>query len=306
MAKKTYTAVELVSMLRTKYGGSENVFCEQVANATGRDCYSWIDVMVIALWPSHGCSRTAIEVKVSRGDWMREAANPTKNAWCREYCHEFFYCAPPDVIKEEEVPAGAGLLIPFGSGLRIVRVPVRNVRAIMDDGFLAALARAFKKEHSRQTCAIKEELKTSDYEISNALLWCKAVNQFLPQRGQYPHFDKDEEADKLGAALKKLAAATSDKQTEKERARIVDSIQHFQNEMMQMFVRFANLAHISMLETDANGHEILSRYGDSSFNSIALDRLEKNLISGSKYEKESAAKELRAMRLLFEQARRAP
>jgi hypothetical protein len=47
------------------------------------------------------------EVKVSRGDWMRD----NKAHEYRDFCHQFFFVAPVGVILPQEVPEGCGLIV---------------------------------------------------------------------------------------------------------------------------------------------------------------------------------------------------
>lgn len=56
------------------------------------------------------------EIKVSRSDWLRELADPTKaDAWKR-YCDRWWLVAPPGVGRPEELPDGWGLLVPSRNG----------------------------------------------------------------------------------------------------------------------------------------------------------------------------------------------
>lgn len=52
----------------------------------------------------------AIEVKVSRGDFLADVRNPAKQAPWREVAHRHAYATPAAMIRPEEVPAGSGLL----------------------------------------------------------------------------------------------------------------------------------------------------------------------------------------------------
>lgn len=52
----------------------------------------------------------AVEIKVSRGDFLSDARNPAKQAPWREVAHRHAYAAPAGMIRPEEIPAGSGLL----------------------------------------------------------------------------------------------------------------------------------------------------------------------------------------------------
>lgn len=67
------------------------------------------------------------EVKVTRSDWLRELADPTKaDEWAR-YCHHWWLVAPREVVKPGELPGGWGHLAPAGQRLRMVtEAPLRQ------------------------------------------------------------------------------------------------------------------------------------------------------------------------------------
>lgn len=52
----------------------------------------------------------AVEIKVSRGDFLADVRNPAKQAPWREVAHRHAYAAPAGMIRPEEIPAGSGLL----------------------------------------------------------------------------------------------------------------------------------------------------------------------------------------------------
>lgn len=59
------------------------------------------------------------EVKVSRGDWLRELQDPSKAAAWSRYCDRWWLVAPSGVARPDELPAGWGLMEVAGSGLRV-------------------------------------------------------------------------------------------------------------------------------------------------------------------------------------------
>jgi hypothetical protein len=52
----------------------------------------------------------AIEIKVSRGDFLADLADPVKQQRWREVAQRHAYAAPEGLIRPEEIPAGSGLL----------------------------------------------------------------------------------------------------------------------------------------------------------------------------------------------------
>lgn len=73
------------------------------------------------------------EIKVSRADWLREAADPTKKEWA-DFCRLRWFVAPRGVILPEELPTGWGLLeVTGGKSPKVRRVraaPAREVAPI--------------------------------------------------------------------------------------------------------------------------------------------------------------------------------
>lgn len=54
--------------------------------------------------------RLAVEIKVSRADFLSDIAVPEKQAPWREFANRHAYAAPAGLIKVEELPEGSGLL----------------------------------------------------------------------------------------------------------------------------------------------------------------------------------------------------
>lgn len=44
------------------------------------------------------------EIKISRADWLRELADPTKSEWWSTRCHEWWIATAPNVVRPGEVP----------------------------------------------------------------------------------------------------------------------------------------------------------------------------------------------------------
>ncbi|MGI5414261.1 hypothetical protein [Actinomadura luteofluorescens] len=81
---------------------------EVAAPGTNRRC----DLLRLGIWPSRGHNIVVHELKVSRGDWLRELDDPAKaEAWW-PYCHEFWIVAPNGIVDVTELPDGWGLMVP--------------------------------------------------------------------------------------------------------------------------------------------------------------------------------------------------
>ena len=66
-----------------------------------------IDLLAVAAWasvrpyPRYG--RIGYEVKVSRSDYKRELARPSKRAAAVAFCHEFYFAVPHGLLKPAEI-----------------------------------------------------------------------------------------------------------------------------------------------------------------------------------------------------------
>lgn len=96
-----------------------------------------IDFLALDLWESHGCVMIGHEVKVSRSDWLRELADPSKGeAWSR-YCDQFYVVAPKGVVRDaSELPPGWGLIllgdVRIDHAIPAPRISVRSKRRTPD------------------------------------------------------------------------------------------------------------------------------------------------------------------------------
>lgn len=268
MANKKYKAEDLVTALRCRYEDHRRyALFEQVANATGYGARSWVDAVVMCLWPSDGLNRMAFEVKISRADFLNELANPTKNAWARHVCNEFWFVAPKDVIKEEELPEGDGWLRPHGKGLAIVRHAKRKQA---DDSveFIAALARSMQKQKDwAKADLIKEALDTSqDYQ--KALAYERAVRRFAGECGGHlrlPHYHSGAGTQAGGRyekeILETLKSLRMDDSMKLERRQVTRALEVFQGKLRGMLDMYLAVAFTGILETDEIGRYLVKLWG---------------------------------------------
>jgi hypothetical protein len=66
-----------------------------------------IDLLAVSAWasvrPFPRYARVGYEVKVSRSDYKRELARPSKRAAAVAFCHEFYFAVPRGLLKPEEI-----------------------------------------------------------------------------------------------------------------------------------------------------------------------------------------------------------
>lgn len=98
----------ILDALAVRYSEPAYAFLEHVPSTTGFAATRTIDGVAMGLWPSRGLDLHGFEVKVSRGDWLRELKKPEKaDGWRFDY---FWIVAPVDVVKLSELPKLWGLL----------------------------------------------------------------------------------------------------------------------------------------------------------------------------------------------------
>jgi len=254
---KTYTAKDLITALRVKFGDSQRyALFEEVANGTGYGASSWIDAILVRLWPSDGLLRSAFEIKVNRQNFLKELQNPTKNEWARRVCHEFWFVAPRDVIKEQELPEGAGWMRPHGDKLAIVRHAQRT-KAQMGDEFVAAIARAAKKQQKREEDEIRRNALDGSQEHQEAKRIVGELEAFIASSG-YKYYDM-RRAGKVKKVLSEIALGAK---TRAELRQIRNVLSHFQHHLLDLFDDFLVLTHVSMVECDDLGKFLVETFGE--------------------------------------------
>lgn len=148
--KKKHTEAGLIGKLRKKFAPPAYAFLSHVGDATGGRHTRTIDAVVMSLWPSRGLWLHGLEIKVSRGDWLREMKNPGKAEPIVRRMDHFSIVAPDGVVHPGELPKTWGHLMPYGAGLReVVKAPKLDA-APLDRPFLAAIMRrVFEQQPSK-------------------------------------------------------------------------------------------------------------------------------------------------------------
>lgn len=121
----------------------EWIFLRELCTGTGGGGgQNYIDAFAMNCWPSTGYVRTAYEIKVSRGDFLREIKNPTKRLLAMNYSHYFFFAAPEGLLRADEMPEDCGLVEVSSTGVRVARrAAKRSGAATSDWGFVASALR---------------------------------------------------------------------------------------------------------------------------------------------------------------------
>lgn len=106
-----------------------------------------LDVVAFNLWGARGYRSVGFELKVSRGDWIRELTNFQKSTEWVAVVDEFYIVTPPKLISVEELPAGWGLLEFTGSRMLTKQQPeIRTNRQMPREIFARILSRTISRE----------------------------------------------------------------------------------------------------------------------------------------------------------------
>lgn len=103
------TAAQMRAGLRALYAAPEWALAFEVRDAVAHNARRSADAVAMNTWPSRGLSIHGIEIKVSRGDWRNELANPAKAEAVGQYCDFWWIVAPRGVVPRNELPELWGL-----------------------------------------------------------------------------------------------------------------------------------------------------------------------------------------------------
>lgn len=110
VAEVKITARELANAIRLRYEPPEWHVEDEVTLAGRR-----LDLVALNMWTTRNHRIVGFEIKVSRGDWVRELdAFQKSEDWCA-VVDAFYVVTPPKLIRDGELPDGWGLLELSGS-----------------------------------------------------------------------------------------------------------------------------------------------------------------------------------------------
>ncbi|MBB3012032.1 hypothetical protein [Cupriavidus alkaliphilus] len=104
-----YTAELARRLIATKFAAPEWATMFEVAPRTGGGT-RYADAVAVNLWQSRGHAFHGFEIKVSRGDWLRELKDPAKAEEIQRFCDYWTIVAPKGVVADGELPPTWGLL----------------------------------------------------------------------------------------------------------------------------------------------------------------------------------------------------
>lgn len=180
----------LLDALAAKFAPEAYAFLEHVPDSTG-SVNRTIDGIAMGLWPSRGLDLHGFEVKISRGDWLRELKNPKKaEGWRFDY---FWLVTPLDVVKPDEVPHAWGLmeLRPTTRKLTVTKPAPDMKPEAITRRMLAALMRKVHKRATNADDLAAERKRGFDEGFASAN--SVAISNAKTYREQYEKLEKEVE-----------------------------------------------------------------------------------------------------------------
>jgi hypothetical protein len=138
------TENDIIDKLAKHFTAPAWAFFPQVRNHTGYGGGTrTVDAVAMSLYPSRGLYLHGFEIKVNRGDWLRELKDPEKAEDFSTHLDFFTLVTPPDIAQKGEVPAKWGHIVVKGKNFHYAKTAdlLRKEDAKFDREFVASLLR---------------------------------------------------------------------------------------------------------------------------------------------------------------------
>lgn len=132
-----FTTPQVMDMLSKKYGeNGEYIVLFDCPDTVGMKQERRCDAVALGMWSRTNYNIHGFEIKISRGDWLRELKQPNKSDPFIGKCDYWWLVTGNIAIaKPEEIPEYWGWLNATGSGLRIMRPP-KPIESTVDKGLI--------------------------------------------------------------------------------------------------------------------------------------------------------------------------
>jgi hypothetical protein len=155
------------SRMLLRYQPPEWEIMFEVGDSTG-GARRFCDAVTMGTYPSRGLPIHGFELKSHRGDWLNELKNPDKAAVMHKFC-DFWWLVVDDknIVKDDELPLGWGLLIPRGDGLVAAVKPTINADCVVQKGARGFMASMIRRagEAARAAEVIRKLPETLEAEV---------------------------------------------------------------------------------------------------------------------------------------------
>lgn len=168
MTTPLITTAAIKAAMADRWRAPEYAIMWEVAAATGAVVTRRADAVIMSLWPSRGLELHGVEIKVSRSDWRREAADPTKAEQIAAFCDRWWVHTAPGIVQDlSEVPPAWGLREWDGKAWKTRREAEKTEARPLTREFLAALLRrADGDDRARIDREVQAQVRASEHAIS--------------------------------------------------------------------------------------------------------------------------------------------
>lgn len=166
MATTLTSESAVLKALRQRFPAPAWAMLAGVGNGTGGRADRWADAVAMSVWPSRGLEIHGFEIKVNRGDFLRELKQPRKAEAVGQYCDRWWIAAgSKKIARPEELPPAWGLLVPHGKTMKIIKDAGRTDAAQLNRTFVAAVLRRASEAYDVDAIRSKilRELKAEAY-----------------------------------------------------------------------------------------------------------------------------------------------
>ena len=136
---------ELLKLLSENYTAPTCAFIPEFRCGTGYSRETRADAIAMNLWPSmkDGLEIIGFELKVSRGDWLREVKNSHKASPIKQFCDRWYLVvSEASIVKDfDEIPRDWGFIFPKNGKLDFYKPAPKLEAVVPDKAFIAALMR---------------------------------------------------------------------------------------------------------------------------------------------------------------------
>jgi hypothetical protein len=148
-----WTEERIVTLLRKRFPAPAFACLPQLRNGTGfqRRTTRTADLLAVSCYPSRGLYFVGVEIKVTRGDWLRELAQPVKAEEFQKYCRHWYVAAPAGLLSPDELPPTWGLIACQAASTQIAK-PAATLQPVPPDLlFVCAILRKVAEAYLPKT-----------------------------------------------------------------------------------------------------------------------------------------------------------
>ncbi|MGJ0508951.1 MAG: hypothetical protein ACR652_17860 [Methylocystis sp.] len=152
--------------LEKRYQAPEWSLLFEVGQGTGTAGGRYADAVAMNLFPSRGLRVEGVEIKISRGDWLRELRDPAKSEPIQRFCDHWWIATTPEIVLPGELPPTWGLIELKGGCMRVkVNAPKLEPEPLGRPFLAAMLRRATEKADKELRRRVREETEAERARI---------------------------------------------------------------------------------------------------------------------------------------------